>query len=64
MHKKGEWMFSYRKMQMDMKNTQNRNMSTEMDMIGAMYAPNDDVTLMIMTNYLKKTMDPMNMGYG
>ena len=62
MHKKGEWMFSYRKMQMDMKNTQNRNMSTEMDMIGAMYAPNDDVTLMIMTNYLKKTMDPMNMG--
>lgn len=88
-HKQGEWMFSYRYMEMDMKdNLQGEDsispdaivttlanpfanppmspptarvvpvsMKTKMHMFGAMYAPSDDITLMVMLNYLEKTMD-------
>lgn len=89
MHKKGEWMLSYRYMNMDMEgsrdgetelspeaiiaNTANRffgapmqpanlrivptQMTMEMHMFGAMYAPTDWLTLMLMTNYTEKSMD-------
>lgn len=35
-------------------------MSMEMHMLGAMYAPNDDLTLMIMLPYVRKEMDHIN----
>ncbi len=84
MHKKGEWMVSYRYMTMDMEDNlqgdesisadeivrqPNPNapppflrvvpveMQTEMHMVGLMYAPSDDVTLMAMLNYVSKEMD-------
>ncbi|MBT5923551.1 MAG: transporter [Cellvibrionales bacterium] len=78
MHKKGEWMFSYRYMSMSMEgNLQDDNsvapetivssglplrvvpidMTTDMHMLGAMYAPNDQLTLMLMVNYIEKEMD-------
>lgn len=85
LHKKGEWMLSYRSMQMSMKNnlrgknsisaeqivTQVENpngppptvrvvpteMSTDMHMLGFMYAPSDKITLMLMLNYLQKEME-------
>jgi hypothetical protein len=85
MHKQGEWMVSYRFMQMTMDgNIQGRDrisaddivmqvenpnpgpanvrvvpleMNSDMHMLGVMYAPNDDITLMLMLNYLEKTMD-------
>ncbi|MEJ2682550.1 MAG: transporter [Gammaproteobacteria bacterium] len=85
LHKQGEWMISYRFMQMRMENniqgshalspdeivTQISNpnappptvrvvpvnMTTDMHMLGAMYAPSDTVTLMLMLNYLQKEMD-------
>lgn len=88
MHKKGEWMLSYRYMHMDMQGNKigtsdvtpaqilqvpNRfsgmpmqppflrivptQMSMDMHMLGAMYAPSDDLTLMVMGNYLEKDMD-------
>lgn len=83
-HQKGEWMLSYRQMQMRMDGNMNgRNsisdvdilselnpfpgpatvrvvpdeMVTRMHMIGLMYAPSDQVTLMAMVNYLDKDMN-------
>jgi len=89
-HKLGEWMFSYRYMEMSMKdNLQGKNnidpdtivttianpyanpaegrpmtvrvvpleMTTKMHMFGAMYAPSNEITLMLMLNYLEKEMD-------
>lgn len=84
-HKTGEWMFSYRFMQMNMKGNIQGNdsispqaivssisnpnappanvrvaaleMTTQMHMFGAMYAPSDVVTLMFMINYIQKEMD-------
>lgn len=92
MHKKGEFMFSYRFMHMNM--TGNRigsrsvspqeivntvpnqfdqlpmpgiqpgtlrvvptKMTMDMHMFGAMYAPTDNITLMLMLNYIEKEMD-------
>ena len=43
-HNAGEWMVSYRTMVMDMQ------------MRGIMYSPTDDLTLMGMTNYTRKSM--------
>lgn len=87
-HKKGEVMFSFRAMHMEMRGNQigtdsidpetivttipNRfaglpgqpptlrivptEMRTDMYMLGAMYAPSDAVTLMVMGNYIEKEM--------
>lgn len=87
-HKAGEWMISYRFMQMSMEDNlqgshdisaqdivtsiPNRfaghmmqpatlrvvpvEMTTDMHMLGAMYAPSNDITLMLMLNYLSKDM--------
>jgi len=88
MHKKGEWMISYRNMQMSMSDniqgsrdisaddivTQVPNpnpgpatvrvvpteMNTDMHMLGLMYAPSDQITLMLMLNYLDKSMDHLS----
>ena len=78
MHKRGEWMFSYRYMSMSMEgNLQGDDsvfpetivssglplrvvpidMTTDMHMLGAMYAPSDKLTLMLMVNYIEKEMD-------
>jgi len=89
MHKRGEWMLSYRFMHMDMDgnrigddevspetiiaNTANRffglagqpanlrivptEMSMQMHMFGAMYAPSDWLTMMVMIMYAEKSMD-------
>ena len=85
MHKEGEWMVSYRVMQMSMRGnlrgseaisadeivTQVSNpnappptvrvvpvdMTTTMHMLGLMYAPTDKLTLMVMLNHVRKTMD-------
>jgi len=89
MHAKGEWMFSYRYMRMEMKNSRDGEssispeeiattvanpffgrpmqpptlrvvpvqMTMDMHMFGAMYAPTDWLTLMVMGSYLKKDMD-------
>ncbi len=74
-HSKGEWMFSYRYMYMNMEdlNRGSENTSFEdalskymvtptsmpmnMHMLGAMYAPSDRLTLMVMGNYLSSEMD-------
>ena len=84
-HKKGEWMVSYRYMQMAMRgnrigerevtpefiaaNVANRfgrppklrvvpvEMTMKMHMLGAMYAPTDWLTLMVMGMYLENSMD-------
>ncbi len=88
-HKKGEVMFSFRAMHMEMKGNQigtdkvdpetivttipNRfagmpmqpptlrivptEMRTDMYMLGAMYAPSDAVTLMVMGHYIEKEME-------
>lgn len=84
-HKKGEWMVSYRYMQMAMRGNRigqrevtpefiathvaNRfgrpprlrvvpvAMTMKMHMLGAMYAPTDWLTLMVMGMYLENTMD-------
>ncbi len=85
MHNKGEFMFSYRYMDMDMAdNTQGRHnissdeiattvpnvfgdmpptvrvvpqtMTTKMHMLGFMYAPTNDLTLMLMLNYIEREM--------
>lgn len=88
MHRKGEWMMSYRYMHMDMKDNRdgtnnlspetiattytNRfsgiagqpatlrvvptSMSTNMHMLGGMYAPSDILTLMFMANYIDRDM--------
>jgi len=89
MHKQGEWMFSYRFMQMHMDGNRSgtsgisdetiattignpffgtpgqpptlrvvpTEMTTDMHMFGAMYAPTDNLTLMAMVNYLDREMD-------
>ena len=84
LHKKGEWMFSYRFMQMEMDGNLNgdsemstdevlndymiapENMTMQMHMLGAMYAPSDDLTLMLMVpvinNDMDHTMEMMTMG--
>jgi len=85
MHKAGEFMFSYRYMDMDMSgNLQGsdnissdeivttvpnvfgdmpptirvvpQTMTTKMHMLGLMYAPTNDLTLMLMLNYLEREM--------
>jgi len=85
LHKKGEWMLSYRYMHMDMDGNRigTRNvspqtivttvpnrfggpgstlrvvplwMTMDMHMLGAMYAPTNDLTLMAMANYTEKEM--------
>lgn len=74
-HKKGEWMFSYRFMNMSMdgnlKSSDDINnqegfinymvlpqkMTMNMHMLGAMYAPSDKLTIMLMTNMLTNSMD-------
>ncbi|MCL6267506.1 transporter [Flagellimonas myxillae] len=75
MHGKGEWMFSYRYMYMNMdelkagtddSTTENAlanymvtptTMPMNMHMLGAMFAPSDKLTLMVMLNYLSMEMD-------
>ncbi|MEM8507025.1 MAG: transporter [Bacteroidota bacterium] len=75
MHGKGEWMFSYRYMYMNMQDLKEGNedasfedaledymvtpteMPMNMHMLGAMYAPSDNITLMVMFNYLSMEMD-------
>ncbi len=75
MHGKGEWMFSYRYMSMNMENLKQgkgdasfddaltdymvtpTKMPMNMYMLGAMYAPSDRITLMVMFNYLNMEMD-------
>ena len=89
LHKKGEFMFSYRFMTMQMKDNIDGSsnispdrivttaanpfanppmmppnlrvvpteMTMDMHMVGAMYAPSDAVTLMAMVNYIEKEMD-------
>ncbi len=86
-HKKGEWMISYRTMFMKMDGMRDgtdelsstevltasaasptdyavtpTEMDTEMHMVGAMYAPSDDLTLMVMGNYLIRDMDHLTDG--
>ena len=84
-HAKGEWMFSYRAMVMQMEGNRNgtdsissdeivttvpnrfgmpptlrvvpEDMQMVMHMVGAMYAPTDNLTLMVMGNYITKEMD-------
>ncbi len=74
-HGKGEFMFSYRYMRMNMDelNFGSENVSFDdalasymvtpttmpmnMHMLGAMYAPSDKITLMVMANYLSSEMD-------
>jgi hypothetical protein len=81
LHPEGEWMFSYRYMQMHMDTNKDGHheikeievlqsymvapkwMSMEMHMFGGMYAFNDDLTLMVMLPYIKKTMGHMNRMY-
>ncbi|TAI47878.1 transporter [Flagellimonas allohymeniacidonis] len=75
MHGKGEWMFSYRYMYMNMEDLKRgsddasfndalqeymvtpTSMPMHMHMVGAMYAPSDNITLMVMFNYLSMEMD-------
>ncbi len=82
LHKKGEWMISYRNMSMQMDGMRDGSnelsntevltsstanptnyvvtptqMNTQMHMVGGMYAPSDDLTLMIMGSYIKRDMD-------
>ncbi|WP_435623731.1 transporter [Flagellimonas sp.] len=75
MHGKGEWMFSYRYMYMNMEDLKQGSndatlddalaqtmvtpteMPMNMHMLGAMYAPSDNLTLMVMFNYLSMEMD-------
>lgn len=84
-HKKGEWMLSYRTMFMEMDGMRDgtnelsssdvltastanptnyvvtpTRMTTEMHMLGGMYAPSDDLTLMVMGSYLIREMDHLN----
>lgn len=73
-HHKGEIMFSYRYMTMDMRELVEgtniitneethanymivpKNMTMNMHMLGAMYAPSDKLTFMVMVNYLRNDM--------
>ncbi len=74
-HHKGEFMFSYRYMTMDMRQLRQGtadattadahtnymvapiDMIMNMHMLGAMYAPSDKITLMVMANYLENDMN-------
>lgn len=74
-HHKGEWMMSYRFMQMDMDGNRNNTdrlsaqavlnnfmvaplkMDMEMHMLGAMYAPSDNLTLTAMMNFIDLSME-------
>ncbi len=74
-HYKGEVMFSYRYMTMDMRQLRQgtndatnadahtnymvapQDMTMNMHMLGAMYAPSDKITLMVMANYLENDMN-------
>jgi len=74
-HNKGDWMFSYRYMYMNMEDLKQGandakltealanymvtpiNMPMNMHMLGAMYAPSDNLTLMAMTNITSMKMD-------
>lgn len=61
-HKKGEFMTSLRGMYMDMGDPQNpmmgpQSMSMKMGMLGVMYAPSHNLTLMGMLNYVDTSMD-------
>lgn len=96
MHKKGEWMVSYRFMRMQMEGNRNgtndispeeivtsvpnrffgtpmqpatlrvvpTEMTMDMHMFGAMYAPTDWLTLMAMVNYLDNEMDHITFAGG
>ncbi|WBL23898.1 transporter [Zunongwangia sp. HRR-M8] len=77
-HHKGEWMFSYRYMSMDMEGLNNGSdeisqesvfndymvspfsMDMKMHMLGAMYAPSDHFTLMVMANVIENDMQLIN----
>lgn len=85
-HKQGEWMLSYRYMEMEMDGNLDgsrsvsqddihsqdymnapEEMSMTMHMIGGMYAPSDDLTLMLMVPVIDNEMDlnmRMPMGVG
>ena len=84
MHTKGEFMFSYRFMTMQMQGLLSssseiqdsevfktymaapKEMSMNMHMLGAMYAPSDNLTLMVMANYNDSNMQlssKMNMPF-
>ncbi|MDT0676931.1 transporter [Autumnicola musiva] len=74
-HHKGEWMFSYKFMKMNMQDLKYGNneistsdvledymvspeeMSMKMHMLGAMYAPSDNLTLMAMASVISNDMD-------
>lgn len=72
-HNKGEYMVSYRYMKMSMKDIYRgddkqrdsnyagmikpREMNMTMHMLGSMYGVSDDVTLMLMLNYMSNDMD-------
>ena len=83
LHKKGEFMFSYRYMFMNMDGMLNGSndisnaaisdrgyavtpteMTMQMHMLGAMYAPTDNITLMAMTSYKANDMDLIIIGNG
>lgn len=85
LHKKNEWMLSYRFMSMEMEGNRSgtssispeeivttvanpnpgpptlrvvpTKMNMDMHMFGAMYAPTDNLTLMVMANYIENDMD-------
>ncbi|MDN3594127.1 transporter [Zunongwangia endophytica] len=77
-HHKGEWMFSYRYMNMDMEGLNKGSdgisqesvlndymvspvsMDMNMHMLGAMYAPSDYFTLMVMANVIENDMQLIN----
>lgn len=78
-HAKGDWMFSYRYMRMEMDGNRDDTddltpaevlaqgymatplkMTTDMHMFGAMYASNDQVTVMAMLPLVDKSMDHLN----
>ena len=83
-HKKGEWMFSYRFMNMKMEgnragtndlsaqqvgtrfgfNIVPTKMTGRMHMFGAMYAPDDRITLMAMLPYVEKSMEHVILSNG
>ncbi len=75
LHKKGDWMFSYKFMPMTMSGMLEgsdemredalpmpymaapKDMNMQMHMLGVMYAPSDNITLMVMGNYVSNSMD-------
>ena len=60
-HKEGEVMLSYRYGSMSMDSTQDSSgMEMHMHMLGAMYAPSDAVTLMVMAPFKNLDMDMAN----